>query len=99
MVERRGEGDRREPWRPKIGQPRPNRGSTWAQDVRNTDHMGSTWLNLGPRCALDSLTLLKLNRRFVGVGHTPTAKAEHVLRDDLKEVFKRTSPSLSLRYT
>ena len=81
------------------GRPRPNIGSTWAQDVPDIDHVGATWPNRGPRCAPDSLTLLKLNRHFVSVGHTSTAKAEHVLRDDLKEAFKRTSPSPSLWYT
>ena len=46
--------------RANIGQPRPNIGSTWAQDVPNIDHMGATWPNLGPRCAPDSLTLLNI---------------------------------------
>ena len=32
----------------------------------------------------------RLNRHFVGVGHVLRAKAEHVLQDDLTEVFKRT---------
>ena len=32
----------------------------------------------------------RLNRHFVGVGHAPTAKAEHVLQDDLTEALKGT---------
>ena len=41
----------------------------------NIDHVGATWPNLGPRCAPDSLTLLKL-RETVKTETVTTEKTE-----------------------